>query len=77
MIYCYSASDYASAKAGKYNFYYGSECVDPKTGDWLFVVSKNDKEVFTATNEQLLNYCPEPTPIGMLVAGMTMYMASK
>jgi len=77
MIYCYSASDYASFKAGKYSMYYGYEEIDPVTNDWCFTVTKNGKEVFRVTNEVLLNYCPEPTPLGMLVAGCALYFNTK
>ncbi len=77
MIYCYSASDYACFKSGKFSVYYGSELTDPITGDWLFEVKKNDKVVFTATNAQLLEYCSEPTPLGMLMAGLALYFANK
>lgn len=77
MIYCLKSSTYASAKAGKYNFYYGFEITDPVTQDWCFVVRKSDKEIFRVTNEVLLNYCSEPTPLGMLVAGLALYFANK
>lgn len=77
MINCYRASDYAGFEDGKWSVYYGKDEIDPITQDWCFVMKKNGKEVFRATNEQLLAICPEESPLGMLVAGLSLYMSRK
>jgi hypothetical protein len=77
MIQCYRASDYAGFEGGKWSAYYGSEETDPTTGDWQFVLKKDGKEVFRASNEQLLAMCPEESPLGMCFAGMALYLSRK
>jgi len=60
----YSASDYAGIIGGDYEFYYGYEsalkiqsdcCDEPCTCDspWRFTVTKNEKEIWAATSEEL------------------------
>lgn len=77
MIQCYKASDYAGFEGGKWSAYYGYEETDPDTDDWCFSLKKDGKEVFRATNEQLLAICPEESPLGMCFAGMALYLSRK
>lgn len=77
MIQCYSKSDYAGFEGGKWSANYGYENVDELTGDWMFVLKKDGKEVFRASNEQLLAICPEESPLGMCFAGMALYLSRK
>ncbi len=77
MINCYRSSDNAGFTAGRWEGYYGSDEVDPITQDWCFILKRDGREVFRATNEQLLNHCPEESPLGLLVAGFALYMSKK
>jgi hypothetical protein len=76
-LQCFSSSDYAGFESGKWDAYYGCEETDPDTGDWCFVLKKDGREVFRASNEQLLAICPEESPLGMLTAGLALYMTRK
>lgn len=71
--------DYASMETDKIRCYYGSKERDPLTSDWCFVVWKKsiggEKEVFRATNEQLLNVAYGERVSDMLIAGLALYLS--
>jgi len=76
----YSARDHAAINADKITCYYGPLETDPKTGDWCFCVYKNylggsPKEVFRATNEQLLDVAAGEKPSDLLIAGLALYLS--
>ena len=72
----WSDSREAGFEAGRYFARYSDNVKDSKTGDWCFTLTKGGREVFRMTNAELLAIASEETPIGMLMAGMTTYMAS-
>lgn len=70
---------HASMDTDKIRCYYGEDETDPLTSDWCFVVWKKgisgEKEVFRATNEQLLNVAYGERVSDMLIAGLSLYLS--
>lgn len=73
----YNGRNFCSIITAKYTAYYGKDEVDPITQDWCMTVKKNDKEVFRASNELLLEVAAGESPVDMLVAGLALYFLSK
>ena len=75
--YLSTASDYAEATSGKYQFYYGYEETDPNSEDWCFVARKGGKELMRLTNSELMSLCDvdQQSPQSMLLTGILAYLA--
>ncbi len=73
----YIAGDYAGFDANKYKVYYGYEQIDQESEEWCFVVWKGGREVFRRTNSELLNVAAQESPEAMLIAGLSLYLATK
>ena len=76
----YTGGTFAAINSGKYSCYYGENEVDPVSGEWKFVMFQNktnglQKEVFSATNSQLLEVANGEGPVDMLIAGLALYLA--
>jgi hypothetical protein len=76
----YKTRDSAAINSGKMAVYYGEQETDPMTNEWCGVVFKNgtnglQKEVFRATNSQLLEVSAGESPTDMLVATLALYLA--
>jgi len=76
----YTANDYASIDTGKISVYYGEREADPVSGEWSFVVWKNNpnglqKEVLRVSNSQLLDIASGEGPKDMLIAGLSLWLA--
>jgi hypothetical protein len=56
----------------KFTFYYGERFTDQR-GEWMFVVIKNNKEVFSKSNSELLSVASGEGPVDMLLAGIALY----
>jgi hypothetical protein len=65
----------AEMYTGRYKIYYGADITDPKTGDWMLVIWKNDKQVFSATNSELLAVAYGERPSDLMLAGLALYLA--
>lgn len=70
----YDSRNEAGFNKDRIAVYYGYKVVDPDTDEWCFVVNKNGKEVFRATNSELLGIANGDSPKDMLIAGLTLYM---
>jgi hypothetical protein len=70
----YKSSYTASIAGPKIDVYYGPNEIDPSTGEYCFVVYKNNKEVFRRTNSQLLDIAGGDSPESMLIAGLALYL---
>jgi len=74
----YDHSTYSSILGGKLSAYYGQDETDERTGDWCAVIWKEGlngkKEVFRATNTELLEVASGNKPLDMLVAALALYL---
>jgi len=66
--------DSAYIDSPKLTAYYGNQKTDKETEEWLFIVTKNGKEVFSATNSELLEVSFGEGPKDLLIAGLAMYL---
>lgn len=73
----YSGRHYSEILSGKYKAYYGENKTDETSGEWVFYLEKNGKEVFRATNSELLEVSGGEGPKDMLIAGIALYLSTK
>ena len=71
----YHASDYAGLAGGRFAFYFGYEKTSGEGEDeeWCFVATKDDTEVFRATQSQIGWEGGQPTEWGVL-AGIACFL---
>jgi hypothetical protein len=72
----YIATSRTSAEiiTSKFTFYYGDRFTD-FAGEWMFVVIKNNKEVFSKSNSELLSIASGEGPVDMLLAGIALFFS--
>ena len=61
--------------SSKVTAYYGPMNIDENTQEWLCVIKKNGKQVFSASNSQLLDVACGESPESMLLAGIALYLS--
>lgn len=59
----------------RFTAYYGPLNIDENTQEWMCVITKNGKEVFSATNSELLDVAFGEGPSDMLLAGLALYLS--
>jgi hypothetical protein len=73
----YIGRDFASFDANKIKAYYGPNEIDQESEEFCFVLWKGGKEIFRRTNTELLNVAAQESPEAMLIAGLSLYLATK
>jgi hypothetical protein len=64
----------AFMEKGNYKIYYGQDETDPTTNEYCMVIWKGDKEVYRATNSQLLDIANGEGLKDLLIAGLISYL---